>query len=384
MDYQSIQTELLKRLAGRAVSALDTLNSLLSRSGEDPEIHAKLVASLLGTTVDEDEARAILTDIIEHHAELSARMDREVDFRVAAMDYATSHPNIVRQPVIVDQHVLTLSQRLAAVDELTGLFNRRFLNIYLSKEVNRAQRYDYPFTIVFLDLDNFKTINDSYGHEVGDEVLAGIAHQILDLLRKEDFAARYGGEEFVVVLPHTDIRGAIAFSDRLAERLAQMRFPHGVAVTCSGGIAAFPEHGIIAHDLLHNADTALYQAKLNGKAHVRVATTDKRTSPRRVADLAARCYVEDHELGEVRLRDISRAGLSVAADTLLTPGQVVRFCIRPPSEAMAKAKADESVEVFAQVVWSRQIGDLEYRSGGRWTAEDDERIRTILEQIDEG
>ncbi|MFW5737373.1 MAG: GGDEF domain-containing protein, partial [Spirochaetota bacterium] len=233
------------------------------------------------------------------------------------------------------------------------------------------------FSVVFLDLDNFKSINDGYGHDAGDEVLASLAREVQSLLRKEDFAARYGGEEFVVVLPHTDTDGARRFAERLSSRLAAVTFPAGIRVTYSGGIATFPLHGVSERELIHNADSALYQAKLNGKAHVRVAVPDKRSSPRHVADLQALCFVGNEELGEVKLHDISRAGVSVQAETLLAPGQTIRFRITPPGETAIEGQ----VEAIAKVVWSRKVDELQYRFGGRWASADADVVDSLIERV---
>ncbi len=377
MKYTSFQSELFHRLTAAAGSAVEAVHSLIENSRGDPEIHAKIVGSLLSLSVSEDEARTMLAGIVDHHRELGERLGRPVDIRVATMDYATRHPELITDPVVVSLPTLSLSQRLAAVDELTGLFNRRFLDLYLAKELNRARRYQQTFSVVFLDLDNFKSINDGYGHDAGDEVLASLAREVQSLLRKEDFAARYGGEEFVVVLPHTDTDGARRFAERLSSRLAAVVFPAGIRVTYSGGIATFPLHGASERELIHNADSALYQAKLNGKAHVRVAVPDKRSSPRHVADLQALCFVGNEELGEVKLHDISRAGVSVQAETLLAPGQTIRFRITPPGEPAIEGQ----VEAIAKVVWSRKVDELEYRFGGRWASADADVVDSLIERV---
>ncbi|MFW5684022.1 MAG: GGDEF domain-containing protein, partial [Spirochaetota bacterium] len=324
MNYEAVQTELFRRLTGHHLSATDAIRSLLALHHDNDEIHAQLVASLLCISVDNEEARGILDEILAHHEYLAQRLSQRLDLRVAAMDYATRHPELIDQPTVVDQQLFALSQRLAAVDELTGLFNRRFLDTYLEKELNRAQRHDEVFSIVFVDLDNFKQINDVHGHEAGDRVLTELGHEILGLLRKEDFAARYGGEEFLVVLPHTAIEGANRFAERLRERVGRISFDDVPSVTFSGGIATFPLHGTSVSELIGSADAALYRAKRTGKAHIRLAAPEKRSAPRHPADLRAVCFVEEQRVGEVRVRDISEVGVSLAASTMITPGQSVR------------------------------------------------------------
>lgn len=377
VNYQLVQSELLRRLTGSSVSAQQVIAEIRGRAADDPDIEVKLVGSLLSVSVERQEATRLVTELLEHHRWLCGRFGSEVDLRVSAMDYATRHPEVIDEPVVVDQPLLALSQRLAAVDELTGLFNRRFLDVYLAKELKRAQRHGETFSILFVDLDDFKTVNDTHGHAAGDRVLETAGREIQALLREEDFAARYGGEEFLVVLPHTDADGASSFAERLSTRLAAISFPHGARVTYSGGIASYPTHGATVEQLLRVADTALYQAKLNGKAHTRVAPAEKRSSPRHRANLAAVCFLDDRVLHDVTVRDISMAGVSLEADAMLEPGRTFRVrIVTPPSGAPR-----EAYDVLAQVVWSRRLHGAEYRAGGRWAEADQEVLDALIRQL---
>ncbi|MBI2796560.1 MAG: diguanylate cyclase [Gemmatimonadetes bacterium] len=163
---------------------------------------------------------------------------------------------------------------LARTDPLTQLLNRRVLVERLSQEVERARRYDGKITLLMIDLDHFKRVNDQYGHLVGDDVLRDVATLLKNALRAVDVVARYGGEEFVVVLPETPAPGALAFAERLRERIEATDFsahPHGTFhLTTSIGMATFPgprtESG---EDLLARADEALYRAKADGRNRVR-------------------------------------------------------------------------------------------------------------------
>ncbi len=377
MTFDPLHTELFSRLAGGKLSPEAVVETLSGCAEGDHETCTSLAGALLSVTLDADSARTVLQELVEHHRRLAVMLGSDLDIRVSAMDYATRHPEIVREPVLVDHQVLAVSQRLAAVDGLTGLFNRRFLDIYLSKELNRAKRHGEVFSLLFVDLDDFKKINDQYGHAVGDEVLAALAREIQALLRQEDFAARYGGEEFLVVLPHTGEEGAQRFAERLTERLTAVDLPHDLAITYSGGIAAFPMHGSTAGDLLRLADTALYQAKIHGKAHVRVAPSEKRAAPRHVAGIRARCYLDDRELGEVRLHDVSLAGMSALAGVRFAPGQTIRFRIVVDETD----SAIDQIEVLAKVIWDRKIRDSEYRFGGQWETDDPEVVHSLVEQV---
>lgn len=180
------------------------------------------------------------------------------------------------------QHLKTSNQRLqelAIRDELTHLFNRRHLLEHLKLEVARACRYKREFSLLFLDVDDFKHINDRWGHGVGDAVLRRIAGMFLHSevgLRGSDVAARYGGEEFCVVLPETGCSGGAIKAERLREQIGGSNWDavQGAAldaVTVSVGLATFPHVGQSVEALLAAADGALYEAKRAGKNCVRVA-----------------------------------------------------------------------------------------------------------------
>jgi two-component system cell cycle response regulator len=161
------------------------------------------------------------------------------------------------------------AQRLSTTDELTGLANFRAFQAVLAKEVERAARFGRPLGLLMADLDMFKSVNDSYGHQRGDEVLAEVARRISSCVREVDTVARYGGEEFAVVLPEADAAGAA----RTAERICRAVRAHPVqgageapvAVTVSVGAAVYPVHGPDAAALVRTADRAMYAAKRAGR-----------------------------------------------------------------------------------------------------------------------
>ena len=159
----------------------------------------------------------------------------------------------------------------ATRDSLTGLYNRRYFNETIERELARAKREDYPVSVMIMDIDLFKEINDSYGHAVGDEALRLLSGLININIRAGDIAYRYGGDEFVVVMPGASIETARdradmvckAFNAALVHESSQ-----SVSATISVGIAIYPEHGDRGSEILHNADLALYKAKQSGRNHV--------------------------------------------------------------------------------------------------------------------
>jgi diguanylate cyclase (GGDEF)-like protein len=161
-------------------------------------------------------------------------------------------------------------------DPLTGLFNRRYLEETLERELRRSVRHARPLAVIMLDLDHFKDFNDSFGHGAGDAVLQAAGELLHTFLRKEDIACRYGGEEFAIVLPEAPLEFVTQRADELRKAFKNLRTQFrdqsvGV-VTISVGVASYPEHGSTGADLLRAADSALYAAKEAGRDRVVVST----------------------------------------------------------------------------------------------------------------
>lgn len=165
-------------------------------------------------------------------------------------------------------------EELATTDYLTGCYNRRYLLQRFEHEIALAQRYQKPFSIILFDLDRFKLINDTYGHQVGDDVLCGVVKAVRQKLRKTDILARFGGEEFLIYAPGTDKKEAVTFAERLRAAVEgnSIKTSEGeIYVTMSVGIVSFSEDTLAAHDeplienLLSKADMALYEAKSRGR-----------------------------------------------------------------------------------------------------------------------
>ena len=164
-------------------------------------------------------------------------------------------------------------ERQAVTDALTGLANVRAFMSVLDREVERGRRFEHPLGLVMIDLDDFKRVNDSYGHQQGDEVLAHVAWVLRDVSRDLDTVARYGGEELAVVLPQTDAAGAAKLAERMRQAVESLHVPRvggggTVDVTASFGVASVPENASDRNELIAAADAALYAAKAAGKNRV--------------------------------------------------------------------------------------------------------------------
>jgi two-component system chemotaxis family response regulator WspR len=230
-------------------------------SKEDAVVKSEAFAAGVDDYLVKLPDRVELIARVRHHSKgYLARLQRDAAYR--ALDAS-------QQKLLEMNQAL---QRLSHVDGLTGLSNRRYLDEYLSTEWKRAARELNEFSVMMIDVDNFKKYNDSYGHLAGDEVLKQVGNAVRQALhRPADLAARFGGEEFVVVIPGTGLAGAQVLADRICKRVESLGVAHGASgagkvVTVSvGGASAMPVRGGQPTDLLAAADEALYRAKHEGK-----------------------------------------------------------------------------------------------------------------------
>mgnify|MGYP005845740973 CR=1 FL=1 len=185
------------------------------------------------------------------------------------------------RPLRVTGMMIDISQRkqlearlheLATTDELTGLFNRRHGNEVLGDEIDRTRRTGDALGLMLLDIDHFKQVNDQFGHDVGDKLLAEVAELLQTRLRKTDTTARWGGEEFAVILPNTDSRAARRIADEMLHRMQEIRTPDGKAVSASFGVVDY-RGDESASELVKRADRMMYRAKSAGRARVEVESS---------------------------------------------------------------------------------------------------------------
>jgi diguanylate cyclase (GGDEF)-like protein/PAS domain S-box-containing protein len=196
----------------------------------------------------------VARDITELKRAQSAERDAEVKLRLEA----------VEKQLLQDQ---------AVRDSLTGLFNRRFFDETLPREIARAQRSDAPLAVIMVDIDHFKQVNDTHGHRAGDEVIRTVGRILRRDTRADDVICRYGGEEFLIAMPGMELEGAKARAEKWCREAAAQHTLDGTAeirITLSAGVAAFPLHGADADALVRSADLALYTSKRQGRNRVTV------------------------------------------------------------------------------------------------------------------
>lgn len=198
--------------------------------------------------------------------------------------------SLARQAAVGVENVLLHqeAQRLSITDGLTSLWNYRFLNMRLAQEVERAIRFNRSLSLLMIDIDHFKDVNDRYGHQRGDAILSELANRVVTETRAQvDTVARYGGEEFVLLLPETPLDGGRVVAEKIRESIASTPFGSGddaIGVTVSIGLACFPQHGATAQTLLRSADQSLYEAKGRGRNVVVSSDELDQAPPSPVAD----------------------------------------------------------------------------------------------------
>lgn len=226
-----------------------------------------------------DEALDCWREIIEHRALMSGALGRPVDLRTVLCDYFRTIHRRLTNPKVVEMDIFEKYANSYRYDKLTGLFSRGYFDKALESEISRARRYVTDISLLFLDLDDFKKQNDTYGHPAGDRILQDVARIIQSRIRAEDIAARYGGDEFVIIMPHTGKRSALIVAERIRSKVASKRFRFDgkeINQTISGGLAAFPLDGSDALSLLKCSDKALYRAKKFGKNMITLYTSNNR------------------------------------------------------------------------------------------------------------
>src|SRR5438067_459543 len=193
--------------------------------------------------------------------------DTEMFFLQALCDYAAI--------AIDNARAVEKIQELTITDDCTGLYNARHLYKTLEAEVYRSARFGYEFSVIFMDLDHFKLVNDTYGHLVGSKLLQEIGFKVKSQLRLIDYAFRYGGDEFVILLPQTEKNSALVVAKRLQEMMRKTQFLTdeglNLNVRCSMGLATYPEDAKSSHEIIRQADEMMYMVKNSSRDNIAVA-----------------------------------------------------------------------------------------------------------------
>ena len=263
-----------ERVAGQEPRACLAIR-LAGRRHEDEEVASVLRCDVCGGTGGQADCSPLVVGgevigaaLVRHPAPLTPQQDRAVEESVAQA-----------APVLANLRNLAAAQSRAATDGLTGLPNRRAFDETLHRMAAQAARTETPLTALALDLDRFKQINDTHGHDVGDEVLVATAELLRDVVRASDFCARVGGEEFVVLLPDTPRDGGAALAEKVRVAMHGLKVPSVARLTVSIGVATLPHDAATPGGLLRAADQLLYVAKESGRDRVEAGLDERVAAP---------------------------------------------------------------------------------------------------------
>jgi len=258
--------ECLKDHAEDDCRLISALQLLLQEQGSNS--YATLFNVLTNLDLDPAESEACWNEVVLHWENLCATLGRKINIRTALCDYFCSINKALHNPKVIEIHLFEKTDRRSKYDNLTNLFNRHYFEEILNRELARAMRHDSKLSLLLIDLDDFKVVNDEHGHQAGDAVLQNIAAMIMECKRTEDIACRYGGEELVLILPETDKLSGLVLGERIRDKIGRsvtVFQQHNIKLTISGGVATFPHDADTADLLIKRADSALYHAKASGK-----------------------------------------------------------------------------------------------------------------------
>jgi len=317
-------------------------------------IYSNLLELFINLSFSEEEAKIHWKNIIDNFDLVRNQLNREIGLRVAIVDYFINHTEMMKEPIVVELRVFKENEKLALVDSLTGLFNKRFYDITVKKEYKKALRFNQIFSLVLLDLDDFKKVNDTKGHLFGDEVLANFGQLLSFSSREEDIICRYGGEEFIAILPETTGDGALLYAERVRKILKEDDFFNKHKITFSGGVSTFPYNGKDLEELFKAVDKSLYAAKYAGKDCTIKSTGDKRRFKRfnKSWEIRYQCLGDSFDkahVEEVITQDISIGGLKFESKEDLKIDSPILISLDLPDN-------DELV-ISGKVVWVKRINE---------------------------
>ncbi|MBI4978891.1 MAG: diguanylate cyclase [Spirochaetes bacterium] len=369
---EEIRRNILESLKDDNLFEENILQNITRFPVETPdEIYSHLFYVLCDISLSVEDAKRHYEEISNYRLSMERALKRKVRFRVAMLDYFMNNEHVLENPKIVEIKIYELKTKLALIDPLTELYNRRYIEEYLPKEINRSSRHGLNFCVLFMDIDDFKSVNDTHGHHVGDDVLRAIGSIISAAIRVEDVGGRYGGEEFLVIMPETEIEGAKIFANRLLEKIRAHAFPHNMTVTVSGGIASFPMHGSTAKEILEKADKALYYSKYTGKDRVNIFSIERRYHFRYDVKLDVVYSFQGAIINKTTTVNLSVSGISFETERQFTLGDMLDITVLLPQNS-------ETCIFRGRVVWIKEMRfEKYYRVGLAFQDLSDEMIKKL-------
>jgi diguanylate cyclase (GGDEF)-like protein len=265
---EKLHLDFIAALAGdRDLSAEEQKHFQHLQTKHGDKIYVDILFVLTHQYFPDEKARYLWDNIIYHKNTMEKFLGRPVGISVAAMDYLANIDEAIEEPCVISKGKIAEIAEIALKDGLTQLFDVATFRTKLEIEIKRYNRYGSQVSLIMMDIDDFKQINDSHGHQEGDRILSDLSKLILKAARDLDICSRYGGEEFAVILPQTGRQEALRLAERIRKRV-ENQFKKDLNVTISLGVATCPLNAKSARALIAKADKALYQSKSNGKNQV--------------------------------------------------------------------------------------------------------------------
>ncbi|MEE4243607.1 MAG: diguanylate cyclase [Desulfopila sp.] len=256
---------------------IENLNNLSRQHGS--RVFQVIFQIFTGLELSIQSAEIFWKEVLHHRRKMSYAIGRSIDLIPAVYDYLSLSEHPLDNPRLIEEKSYAKVIKETTHDSLTSLFNRHYFNEVLEQAFSSARRYNNDLALLFIDIDDFKEINDTHGHQYGDTILRQVAHVISTEKRDSDIAARYGGEEFVLLMPQTQSINAFILAERIRSSIVARvsgseEYPANV--TISGGLASFPQNCNTPEELVNRADSALYLAKGAGKNIISMYKEEKR------------------------------------------------------------------------------------------------------------
>ena len=374
---ESIRSSILKCIYDHADSdghLIAALNQIVVEHGSG--VYQVILHVLTHLDLSPDKAEACWKEVISHRDTLSKILGRNLSLRTAMCDYFCSIEKSLKNPIVIEIHIFEATANSSKFDNLTGLYSRGFFETALEREIARAKRYKTELSVLFFDLDDFKNINDAYGHLVGDSVLREVSRIIIEETRSEDTAARYGGEEIIVILPETGKTQSLVSGERIRRKVKALKLEHDefpLHITLSGGLATYPIDAGGSTDLIRCADEALYSAKRVGKDNIAFFSEDKRHHHR----IKYSAEIKGREIGFNETEDFIGAGKNISITG-------IRFESRTAKENGTKVQLNIPVQgesdpilIIGTVVRSEETGSGRFDISVSFLDVDNRRLKAF-------
>lgn len=343
----------------------------LYKSGEK-NIYARLLHIMCHLRLAPVEAKKTWEAIIKHRDAMEEKLGRSTGFRVAMLDYFINESRELKNPKVIEIHVYAETARQAAVDELTGIFNRRFFDAAIEREMKQAARRNRELSLLILDIDNFKKVNDTHGHATGDAVIAALGKLLKRQIRSEDTPCRIGGEEFALLLPETGAEGAEIVAEKIRHEFSKLRIAT-TDLSVSGGLATYPGDAKASADLIDRADQMLYFAKYSGKNRIISYSSNKRRHIRYPLEWELAITKQAGKTGKSRSQDVSIEGISFELDESTEPGELMSLHLNIDSDPL---------ELPVQIIWvDNNAKDRKFRAGARFIRLTEKHLSSLKQKL---